>query len=139
MQIATVMERLSIAAGARSRLKDMRRYLAHGAGSGAASSYLGGLTTALLSQQAVADMQHRTASLRCGTMWMLLVTQALLGHSCLGGRVVVCRSCSVAGPAGPPMAACMWRQPCPVMFCSVPDTLAQPPLQTIRARAASAV
>ena len=45
----------------------MRRYLAHGAGSKAASSYLGALTTALLSQQAVADMQHRTASLRCGT------------------------------------------------------------------------
>ena len=67
MQVATVMERLSIAAGARSRLKDMRRYLAHGAGSRAASSYLGGLTTALLSQQAVADMHHRTASLRCGT------------------------------------------------------------------------
>ena len=67
MQVVSVMERLSIAAGARSRLKDMRRYLAHGAGSRAASSYLGDLATALLSQQAVADMQHRTASLRCGT------------------------------------------------------------------------
>ena len=62
-----MMERLSLAARARSRLKDMPRYLAHGAGSKAASSYLGDLTTALLAQQAVADMQHRTASLRCGT------------------------------------------------------------------------
>ena len=67
MQVAAVMERLSIVARARGRLKDMRRYLAHGAGSKAASSYLGDLTTALLSQQTVADMQHRTASLRCGT------------------------------------------------------------------------
>ena len=38
-----------------------------GAASKAASSYLGDLTTALLSQRAVADMQHRTASLRYGT------------------------------------------------------------------------
>ena len=67
VQVAALLERLSIAAGARSQLKDMRRYLAHEAGSKAASSYLGDLTAALLSQQAVADMQHRTASLRCGT------------------------------------------------------------------------
>ena len=45
----------------------MRRHTAHEAGSKAASSYLGDLTTALLSQQAVADMRHRSASLRYGT------------------------------------------------------------------------
>ena len=66
-QIAALMQRFSSAARARSRLKDMRRHLAHGTGSKAASSYLRDLTTALLSQQAVADMQHRTVSLRYGT------------------------------------------------------------------------
>ena len=42
----------------------MRRYLAHGAGSMAASSYLGELTACMLSAKPVADMQHNAASLR---------------------------------------------------------------------------
>ena len=66
-QVAALMQRFSSAARARGCLKVMRRYLAHGAGSKAASSYLGDLTAVLLSQQAVADMQHRPASLRCDT------------------------------------------------------------------------
>ena len=84
MQVAALMDRLSIAAKARSCLKYMQRYLAHGAGSKAASSYLGDLTTALLAQQAVADMQHRSASLRCGTRLRAAGKPDFLSRSLLG-------------------------------------------------------
>ena len=67
MQVSAVLGKLSSAAKARGGLKDMRRYLAHGAGSKAASSYLGELTARILSEQSVADMQHNAASLRYRT------------------------------------------------------------------------
>ena len=67
MQVSGVLAELCSAAKARGGLKDMRRYLAHGAGSKAASSYLGELTACIMSGQPVADMQHNAASLRYRT------------------------------------------------------------------------
>lgn len=66
LQVSAVLAQLCSAARARGGLKDMRMYLAHGAGSKAASSYLGELTARMLSGQPVADMQHNAASLRYG-------------------------------------------------------------------------
>ena len=65
MQVSAVLASLCGAAEARGGLKDLRRYLVHGAGSKAASSYLGELTGRVLSEHPVADMQHSAASLRC--------------------------------------------------------------------------
>jgi len=65
LQVAAVLDKLCRAARSRASMKDMRRYLAYGAGSKAASSYLGELTGRILALQPVADMQHSTASLRC--------------------------------------------------------------------------
>ena len=65
MQASAVLAQICGAAEARGGLKDLRRYLAHGAGSKAASSYFGELTACILSGQPVADMQHSAASLRC--------------------------------------------------------------------------
>lgn len=67
MQVSAVLDQLCSAAAARGGLKDLRRYLAHGAGSKTASSYLGELTARVLSGHPVADMQHSAASLRCWT------------------------------------------------------------------------
>ncbi|CAL5220366.1 g2367 [Coccomyxa viridis] len=63
IKVSAVLAQLCSAARARGGLKDMRRYLAHGAGSKAASSYLGELTARMLSGQPVADMQQNAASL----------------------------------------------------------------------------
>ncbi|CAL8470707.1 g10249 [Coccomyxa elongata] len=62
-KVTELLMRLQATAAARSLLKDMRRYLQHGAGSKGVTSLLSQLTSHLLDHTPISDLQHNNASL----------------------------------------------------------------------------
>ncbi|BDA45712.1 probable Sec1 family domain-containing protein 2 [Coccomyxa sp. Obi] len=62
-KVTELLMRLQATAAARSLMKDMRRYLQHGAGSKGVTSLLSQLTSRLLDHQPIPDLQHNNASL----------------------------------------------------------------------------
>ncbi|EIE22710.1 hypothetical protein COCSUDRAFT_42345 [Coccomyxa subellipsoidea C-169] len=62
-KVMDLLMKLQKTAAARSRLKDMQRYLEHGAGSKGVTPLLSQLTSRILDQRPIPDMQHNSASL----------------------------------------------------------------------------